>query len=100
MKANDGSFPAEAFRLSAATAYDMSDRRFGCHESGTQKPATCAGFLLRGAQHNLAVRLDLMRGRIQLAEIEEGERELHDSYANMAIANHVDADDPALTHCR
>ena len=26
-----GVFPAEAFRLSAATAYDMSDRTFGCH---------------------------------------------------------------------
>ena len=57
-----GEFPAEAFRLSARTAADMSDHVFSCHQSGSQKPAVCAGFLLRGADHNLAVRLGYMRG--------------------------------------
>ena len=52
-----GEFPAEAFKHSASTAYDMSDRVFGCHDSGTSKPATCAGFQLRGAYHNLRVRM-------------------------------------------
>lgn len=57
-----GKFPPEAFRHSANTAYDMSDHIFGCHRSGTGKPATCAGFLLRGANHNLAVRLGYPSG--------------------------------------
>lgn len=100
VKANDGSFPAEAFIHSASTAHDMSEKRFGCHESGTSKPATCAGFLLRGADHNLAVRLDLMRGRIDLGQVHDGGRELHKSYAAMAIANGVREGAPELQACR
>lgn len=99
-KANDGSFPAEAFSHSANTAYDMAEKRFGCHESGTRRPATCAGFLLRGADHNLAVRLDILRGRIDLSKVREGGRELHESYAAMAIANGVHEDAPELQPCR
>jgi hypothetical protein len=78
----------------------MSEKRFGCHESGTSKPATCAGFLLRGADHNLAVRLDLMRGRIDLGQVHDGGRELHKSYAAMAIANGVHEGAPELQACR
>lgn len=100
VKANDGSFPAEAFSHSANTAYDMAEKRFGCHESGTSRPATCAGFLLRGADHNLAVRLDILRGRIDLSKVREGDRELHESYAAMAIANGVPLDAPELKACR
>lgn len=100
LKANDGSFPAQAFVHSASTAYDMAERRFGCHESGARKPATCAGFLLRGAEHNLAVRLDLIRGRIQTEHLSDGGKPLHDSYKAMACANGVPADHPALVHCR
>lgn len=100
VKANDGSFPAEAFSHSANTAYDMAEKRFGCHESGTNRPATCAGFLLRGADHNLAVRLDILRGRIDLSKVREGGRELHESYAAMAIANGVHEDASELQPCR
>lgn len=46
-----GEFPAEAFRHSARTAYDLSEHVFACHQSGSEKPAACAGFLLRGADH-------------------------------------------------
>ena len=53
--ANTGLFPAKAFEHSANTAYDLSDHQFGCHESGTGKPATCAGFLLHGADRGLLV---------------------------------------------
>jgi hypothetical protein len=42
-----GKFPSEAFRHSANTAYDQSMHQFACHMSGSEKPATCAGFLLR-----------------------------------------------------
>lgn len=94
-----GEFPAEAFRHSATTAYDMAQNRFSCHESGAKKPATCAGFLLRGADHNLAIRLDYMRGHIG-ADVNDGGHELHPSYRAMAEANGVPADDPALEACR
>lgn len=94
-----GRFPAEAFRISANTAHDMSRHSFGCHMSGSKRPETCAGFLLRGADHNLAVRLDRIKGRIDLGEVST-ETQLYDSYRAMAEANGVDPDDPALTPCR
>jgi len=94
-----GEFPAEAFRHSAPTAYDMSDRTFACHESGSAKPATCAGFLLRGADHNLSIRLAYLYGEIH-DDVEDGGVELFDSYREMAEANGVDPDDPVLDRCR
>lgn len=93
-----GVFPAEAFRHSAATAYDMSDRVFSCHSSGAEKPAVCAGFLLRGADHNLSVRLAQIRG--QQFDVGDGGCELHENYRAMAVANGVDPDDPVLAQCR
>jgi len=100
VKANAGSFPKQAFLHSANTAYDMSEHRFGCHESGTKKPATCAGFLLRGADHNLAVRLDLMRGRIDLESVREDGRDLFENYRAMAVENGVPEDAEELSKCR
>jgi hypothetical protein len=94
-----GAFPAEAYRHSANTAYDMSQRKFACHMSGSEKPATCAGFLLRGAEHNLAVRLGLMRSAIDMSKV-SSDVDLFDSYREMAEANGVAADEPALAPCR
>lgn len=94
-----GVFPAEAFRHSANTAYDMADRTFACHQSGADRPKACAGFLLRGADHNLAVRLDRMRGRI-LDDVSDAGHALHASYRAMAIANGVNPADPVLRPCR
>lgn len=94
-----GVFPAEAFRHSASTAYDMADRAFACHQAGAQRPKTCAGFLLRGADHNLAVRLARMRGEIG-DDVRDGGHELHAGYRQMAVANGVDPDDPVLAQCR
>lgn len=93
-----GVFPPEAFRHSAGTAYDMSTHNFACHDSGTRKPAVCAGFLLRGADHNLAVRLQRMQGNYD--DVSDGGHVLHDSYRAMAIANGVPPDDPVLAPCR
>ena len=94
-----GEFPASAFVHSAGTAYDMSQRTFACHQSGVKKPAICAGFLLRGAEHNLAVRLKRMRGEI-LDDVTCGGHDLHDSYRAMALANGVPPDEDALKECR
>ena len=88
-------FPPEVFQHSAKTAYDCATHTFGCHVSGVHRPATCAGFLLRGATHNLHVRL--------YGPGEESvhiSRPLHANYRAMAIANGVDPDDPALARCR
>lgn len=94
-----GRFPAEAFRISAHTAHDMSRHSFGCHMSGPTHPETCAGFLLRSADHNLGVRLDLIHGRINLGKV-SSDTPLYDSYRSMAEANGVDPEDPALSPCR
>ncbi len=94
-----GVFPAEAFRHSAGTAYDMAQHVFGCHQSGANKPATCAGFLLRGADHNLSVRMRRMRGDIK-DDVSDGGHPLHEDYRAMAIANGVDPDDGVLQPCR
>lgn len=94
-----GEFPAEAFRHSASTAYDMAPNTFGCHEAGAERPATCAGFLLRGADHNMAVRLGFMTGRFK-GDVADAGHELHENYRAMAIANGVPADDAALAACR
>lgn len=95
-----GSFPAEAFAHSAETAYDMSSHMFGCHESGADRPVTCAGFLLRGAGNNMAWRLAVISGRIDMGQVSDGGHELHDSYRAMAVANGLDPDDPSLGRCR
>lgn len=95
-----GEFPAEAFRHSANTAYDMAAHEFACHESGCDKPATCAGFLLRGADHNLATRLKVIAGRLDLSAVSDGGLALFGSYREMAEANGVPSDDPVLARCR
>jgi hypothetical protein len=95
-----GEFPAEAYRISANTAYDMAKEAFSCHESGTKKPATCAGFLLRGADHNLGVRIKIIEGRYHPDDVSDEGLELYDNYREMAIANGVDPDDEALKNCR
>ena len=94
-----GEFPAEAFRHSANTAYDMSTHMFGCHDSGAKKPATCAGFLLRGSDHNLGARLARMTGRIR-DDVSDGGHELFSNYREMAVANGVEPNDVVLGACR
>jgi hypothetical protein len=94
-----GEFPAAAFGHSANTAYDMSTHTFACHQSGTRRPATCAGFLLRGAEHNLAVRIKRMNAGIG-DDVNDGGHQLHATYRAMAIANGVDPNAEVLRPCR
>jgi hypothetical protein len=95
-----GIFPAEAFMHSASCAYDAAMNTFACHESGKKAPATCAGFLLRNARNNLAVRIKLSRELIDYDQITDGGVELFDSYRAMAVANGVDPAAPVLQPCR
>ena len=96
---NDGLFPAEAFVHSAGTAHDMSQHIFACHESGIAAGHACAGFLLRGADHNMSVRIGRMIGKFK-PDVAAAGAVLHDGYRDMAIANGVAADDPCLALCR
>ncbi len=73
---------------------------FACHQSGAEKPATCAGYLLRGARHNMATRLKAMSGKIDFASISDDGLELFESYRDMAEANGVSPNDPVLRQCR
>lgn len=95
-----GEFPAEAFRLSAITSYDMAEETFACHSAGLKKTKVCAGFILRGADHNLAVRIAIIKGDLKPDEISDGGHELFRSYKEMAIANGVSPDDDSLKRSR
>ncbi len=95
-----GAFPAEAYRFSANTAYDMARSTFACHMNGKQKPATCAGFLMNGSFHNMAVRMHMMEGLYNYGDTSDGGLELYESYRAMAEANGVDPADPVLDKCR
>lgn len=94
-----GEFPPDAFRMSANTSYDQSTHLFGCHMSGTAA-VTCAGFLLRGSDNNIGVRLLASQGMIEPGSVTDGGFPLYDSYRAMAEANGVAPDDPALALCR
>jgi hypothetical protein len=96
-----GRFPAQAYRESAQTAYDGAMPTFACHESGTEAPATCAGFLLVNADHNLGVRIRAAVGDLDLDAITNPDAApLYGSYREMAIANGVQPDDPTIAQCR
>jgi hypothetical protein len=98
---NDGVFPAEAFRLSARTAYDLADTTFGCHMTVDGRPLMCAGALLStGAEHNLVIRMMLITGRFAWDLVSAAGARLHPDYRTMAQANGVASDDPTLTPCR
>ena len=99
-KSTAGTFPAEAFRVSAHTSYDMAPETFACHGAGVKRPKACAGFLLQGSYHNLGVRLQLMRGDIDFTLISDGGHVLFENYKAMAIANGVSPDDPCLQRSR
>lgn len=98
-KENAGSFPAEAFRHSAETAYDMAQETFACHMSGIKAPTTCAGFIL-ASDHNMNLRLAEASGKLDRDKITDGGADLFDSYRAMAIANGVSPDDPRIRPCR
>ncbi len=83
-------FPVQAFRYLAHTAYNLSQHRFGCHTSGKDHDQACAGFLLRGAQHNFAVRLN----PVDPDTLDTDSIELYHSYREMAIANGVNPNVP------
>jgi len=104
-----GKFPAEAFKLSANTGTDGAKvldtgieeamHTFACHQSGTWKPATCAGYILR-SHDSIGWRIAVATGKFLPAFVRDGGVALFDNYFDMAVANGVAADDAALDGCR
>lgn len=99
LDAEVGRFPADAFRDSASTAKDGAMNTFACHESGVEAVQTCAGFLRANSAHNVGVRIAIACGSFDPGKLVE-DVPLYDSYRDMAIANGVPADDPAIAECR
>jgi Family of unknown function (DUF6283) len=102
-----GEFPAEAFRHSATTATDGSKlleigeealHGFSCHQSGSEKPATCAGYILNG-DDGIGWRIAVMTGKFDPKQV-SSDVALFGSYYEMAVANGVPHDDPALVACK
>lgn len=100
VKENTGNFPPEAFCHSASTAYDGAFNTFACHETGTEAPAMCAGFLLVNSENNTSVRIAQRTGALDLSRVKPDGRELWESYRAMAIGNGVDPADPRIQPCR
>jgi Family of unknown function (DUF6283) len=101
-----GKFPPEAFRLSARNGarfdpanVDEAFHMFGCHSSGTEKGATCAGYILRGSD-GIGWRIGVATGEFVPSMVSDGGVALFESYYEMAVANGVATDDPALDGCR
>ena len=92
-------FTPERFRTLARTSYDMAKTIFACHKSAEEHPTVCAGFLSRGAAHNLTIRLAYCRGELEQLD-RSSEVPLYADYRAMAIANGVDPADIALIPCR
>lgn len=89
-----GKFPPERFEALARTAYDLGSIIFACHMSKEGGEFGCAGFLLQSSAHNLSCRLERQKFDVR------SPYPLFQTYREMAIANGVDADHPALEHCR
>jgi hypothetical protein len=94
-----GKFSADKYRELAGTAEDMSQRVFTCHMTPEHKPNACAGWIQQQGGHNLTIRMALIGGSLDLSEI-EAEPNLYANYREIAIANGVDEDDPALEDIR
>lgn len=92
-------FPPDAFERLAHTAKDMDRGIFQCHDTTDEVPLACAGFLERGADHNLTVRLAYMNGRLTRSD-RSGGCDLYPDFRTMAEANGVPPDHPALNGCR
>lgn len=90
-----GKFPPERFEALAGTAYDLAGTVFACHMSKEGGKFACAGFLLQSSVHNFACRMS----RLTFENV-RSPYPLFETYREMAIANGVDEDHPALRDCR
>jgi hypothetical protein len=90
-----GKFPPERYVALSPTAYDLSVTVFACHMSKEGADFACAGFLLQSSVHNLSCRMT----RTKFDDV-RSPYPLFDTYRELAVANGVNEDHPALQHCR
>lgn len=91
-----GRFPPERFRALADTCKPGGLRpMFACHLSPEGAERACAGFVLVAGPDANSVRLAAARGRFRPGEVST-DAPLFGSYREMAEANGVAPDDPAL----
>ncbi|WP_240152152.1 DUF6283 family protein [Streptomyces mobaraensis] len=94
-----GQFPPEVYVHSApGNRLTGPPGLLGCHSSTAARPLLCAGWLVASADGNAEVLAMMDAGALPRPELPAG-IELYDSYAEMAAANGVDPDLPAL-HAR
>lgn len=89
-----GKFPPERYVALAPTAYDLAMKVFACHMSKEGGEFACAGFLLQSSAHNLSCRMARHRCDVR------SPYPLFQTFRQVAIANGVPEDHPALDHCR
>jgi hypothetical protein len=91
-----GKFPPARFRALAHTAMEGGLRPlFACHLSPPGAERTCAGFLLVVAWDSNAVRYANIQGHYRPEDV-TNDAPLFETYREMAVANGVPEDDPAL----
>lgn len=89
-----GKFPPERYVALAATSYDLAGTVFACHMSKEGGEFACAGFLLQSSVHNMVCRMARQTFDVRSSH------QLFRTYREMAIANGVAANHPALRNCR
>ena len=85
-----GRFPPERFlALKRSCQQGFGNSVFACHKSRFGKERACAGFLLVEGGNNLEVRVAMIRGELNPAELSAA-GPLYSSFEEMAIANGVE----------
>lgn len=98
-----GVFPTEAFRHSGETGTKVGQagepRMFACHANGSEKPAACAGYIL-ASRDTIGWQAAVRTRRFDPAKVHSAGLDLFPGYFEMAVANGVAPDDPAIAGCR
>ncbi len=84
-KSNCGNFSPEAFETSKNTCEPDSVNLFMCHESGWEKPAVCAGFIIANPDHR-SIKVLAEAGVIDQTRTHEPEA-MYESYEAMLRDN-------------
>lgn len=87
-------FSKERYIQLAPTAYDMATKVFACHMTNEGKEVACAGFIISQGAHNLTLRLARYAFEVK------ADAPLFYTYRELAIANGVPRNHPALRRCR
>ena len=86
-----GKFPPARYKALAKSCKQQwpPTPMFACHKTPAGKEQACVGYLLRNGLNNFAVRIAIIEGRLNPAEL-QARGPLYDSFRDMAIANGYD----------